>query len=236
MVIIQHPQEPNDKEPGKSSGLITFGGRRDGGKGYLAQSQRVGPGVVLLHQWYGLQPSFQRMADRLRDEGFTVLVPDLFDGFVAADDAEAEAKAAEVESDPEAVLRRVEGAARFLTDNWHPRVGLIGHSFGAYFGAQLAQRFPLEAVVLYYGYAGIPDPGGWTAPVLVHLAETDPFVEDEDVVEVSTALDQAGVEHEWHTYPGTGHSFANEDVAAYDQEAAELAHERTVEFLHHHLA
>lgn len=236
MVIIGHPQEPNDREPAKSSGFVDFGGRSDGGRGYLAHSQRVGPGVLLLHQWYGLQPSFQRMADRIRDEGFTVLAPDLYDGYIAGNDEEAEAKSVQVESDPEAVLRKIAGAARFLTDNWHPRVGVVGLSFGAYFGAKLVQRFPIEACVLYYGLAGIPDPSRWNAPVLVHLPGSDPFVEAEDVEEVTGCLNQAGVEHEWHTYPGTGHSFANEDDPAYDEVAAELALERTLDFLHHHLS
>ena len=96
---------PNESVPQSFGEMTTFGGRRDRGHGYLAHSQRVGPGVVLVHGDAGLTDDIRGLADELCAEGFTVLVPDL----------------AEV-ADVDAILT---AAITTLRDNWHPRVGAV---------------------------------------------------------------------------------------------------------------
>ncbi|MEA2447008.1 MAG: carboxymethylenebutenolidase, partial [Actinomycetota bacterium] len=69
--------------------MIEFGKRKDAGTGYLARSERVGPCVLVLHEFFGLTQAFKDMADDLNAEGFTVLAPDLYDGKIASSVEEA---------------------------------------------------------------------------------------------------------------------------------------------------
>jgi carboxymethylenebutenolidase len=90
------------------------------------------------------------------------------------------------------------------------------------------------ASVLYYGTTG----DGLTAastPVLGHFAESDPYESDEWVDEFAGELRSARREVRIHRYPGTGHWFAEPSRDAWRPEAADLAFERTVGFLHEHL-
>lgn len=234
MVIIQHPQEPNPREPTCRGGMVEFGGRSDRGTGYLAHSERSGPAVLLLHEWFGLQDGFKRLADRLCGEGFTVLAADMYDGYVASNVAEAETF--EGRLDHERTVKRMQAAAGFLRDNWHPRVGLMGFSLGAFLGTKLAHEFPFEATVLFYGYTDI-DPARFKGYLQGHFAETDDFEPLEDARSYFEKIAEEGVEAEFHHYPGTGHWFANPSVPeAFDPDAAELALTRTIDFFHHHLS
>jgi carboxymethylenebutenolidase len=213
---------------------ISFGKRRDAGTGYFSYSDRVGPSVLLLHEWFGLTPSFEAYADALNHEGFTVLVPDLYDGVVAKDIDDAERLSGALDKDR--MMRMLRAAAAHLTDNWHPRLGTVGFSLGAMASMTLAQVLPVEATVIYYG-TGDANPDRWHGSLLGHFASTDEF---EDLAWVRSSFQtfsDAGIEAELQVYEGTGHWFANRDVPdAYEPAAAQLAWTRTVDFLRHHLA
>ena len=231
MVIVQHPTGPNDKEPPRYGRMIEFGKRSDAGTGYMAYSDRVGPGVIVLHEFFGLTQSFKDYADKLCEEGFTVLAPDLYQGYIAPSVEEASKK----EVDEEWAMRMLKAAAAHLTDNWHPRLGVVGFSLGAGFAAEMATKMSPEAVVTYYGAAEASK--SWKAPLLAHWAENDEWEDAEYVKEYIGALRENGVEVDSYIYEGTGHWFANTAVeSAYNSEAAGLAFERTVDFFHHHLA
>jgi carboxymethylenebutenolidase len=217
---------------------VEFGRRNDACTGLLCYSERSGPGVVLLHEFFGLQDSFKEYSARLCDQGFTVLAPDLYDGRIAG--SVDEALEIEENLDREAGMRRVEAACDFLVDNWHPRVGTIGFSMGTEFADGLARSRPVEATVLYYGL-GKGDAKGFSGSLLVHLAESDEWMDewmtDDEIKGTISGLVEGGVDAEVHTYPGTTHWFANLAVPdAYVDEAAELAFTRTVDFLKHNLA
>ena len=233
MVIVQHPSEPNENEPPRYGRMIEFGKRRDAGTAYMAYSDRVGPGVVLLHEFFGLTKSFKRYADALCEAGFTVLAPDLYDGFIARNGDIALKTARSM--DAEHTMRRLKTAAAHLTDNWHPRLGVVGFSLGAGLAGEMAKEVPLEGAVLYYGTSEVSD--RWGCPVLAHWAETDEWEPADEVGAFIGSLEGAGVEVDSNVYGGTGHWFANSDVpTAYDPDAASLAFERTVDFLHQNLA
>jgi carboxymethylenebutenolidase len=229
-------REPASSQPQHFSKWVDFGTRAASGSGLLCYSQASGPGVVLLHEFFGLQDSFKDYAARLSGAGFTVLAPDLYDGVLATTVEEAIELRDGIEAEWDQTVLRIEAAADFLVDNWHPRLGVIGFSLGASFADALARRRTVEATVFYYGW-GETDPGGFTGPLLVHLATDDEWMELDEARQAINDFENAGVNVEAHIYPATGHWFANPAVqSAYRDNDAALAFERTVTFLRHHLA
>ena len=224
----------NTKEPRSFGNDITFGKLKDKGSGYMSHSERVGPGVLILHEFFGLTPSFRRYADRLCDEGFTALAVDLYDGAVAGSVEEAKKLASSLEH--ETTMRKLNAALEHLTANWHPRVGVIGFSLGAWFAGSLAQEARPDAAVLYYGTSDL-DASRLRCPVLGHFAETDEWEPLSDITAQWKKLEADGADIEMNVYPGTGHWFANRDVPeAYNEDAAEAAWAATLDFLRYNLA
>ncbi len=214
--------------------MVSFGAGLDACDGYMARSERVGPGVLLLHESFGLMQPFKDFAEALNAEGFTALAPDLYDGVVVSTVEEAYAMAKSLDADE--VRMRLLAAARFMTEGWHPRLGVIGFSFGAELAGALAHERPMDASVFYYGLSDI-DPDRMSGPLLGHFAEQDDRLLLEGAERSFRALKERGVDAELYVYPGTGHWFANPAVPdAYAPEAAALAWERTVDFLLHHLS
>jgi carboxymethylenebutenolidase len=208
---------------------------------YLAGDVRPGaPGVVVLHPWWGLNDDVIAYADRLAAAGFAVSAPDMFGGQVAStiEDAERLSGAAESpETDPsvEAIaLAAIDDLAERLGPT--SRLGVLGFSFGAAYATLLpAERDRLDASVVYYGVYTGPHIERSSAAVLGHFAETDQFESDEGIAELEESLRAAGREVTIHRYPGTGHWFAEPSRDAYRPEAADLAFERTADFLRTHL-
>ncbi|MEA2507515.1 MAG: carboxymethylenebutenolidase [Actinomycetota bacterium] len=231
---IQSRRPPPDLQNRSFRSMIEFGTRRTATSGYMSYSDRVGPSVILLHEFFGLQQSFKSYADLLNEQGFTVLAPDLYDGEIADSVDSASAKARSLDGDR--TMEKIKAAAEHLTENWHPRLGVVGFSLGAGFAIELAQELPIEGTVLYYGLGDF-DPGRWHGPCLGHFAEDDEW---ESVADAETAFDglrEGGIEAEMYLYPKVGHWFANADMpSAYDETAAQLAFQRTVEFFQYHLS
>jgi carboxymethylenebutenolidase len=215
---------------------------------YLAPARpSPGPPVLLLHAWWGLTEMIRDLADRLAEDGFTVLAPDLFDGTVLSSIEEATAHQQKVEADEvsaDRLLGRVTAALDHLLaqpDVRGERAAVIAFSFGAWYGAQTAAARPeVAALVNYYGGIGgdVPDgPENGTRPAyLAHAAENDPYEDDPAAVRgLVTRLQDEDAGSAAHIYPGTSHWFAEPDRPEYNQQAGELAYRRTVEFLHANL-
>src|SRR5688572_25820619 len=137
--------------------MFTFETQQGEGHGYLAvPTAGSGPGVLVLHAWWGLTPFFTGLCDRLAKEGFVALAPDLHNGQTAATVAEAEALMQQRDSE------RTEAIAAAAVDQLrgHPAVtgqaiGTIGFSMGAAWAVALASIRPdaVAAVVDFYGTA-----------------------------------------------------------------------------------
>jgi carboxymethylenebutenolidase len=193
-------------------------------------------GVVVLHPWWGLNDDVLAYADRLAAAGFAVLAPDLFGGKVATTVEGAEELAGSADD------AAVEAIALAAIDRLDERLGptsklaVLGFSYGAAMAiANPVDRDRLAATVVYYGTYTGSILSRASVPVLGHFAETDPYEPDESVTEFEEGLRSAGRDAEIHRYPGTGHWFAEPSRDAYRPEAAELAFERTVEFLERQL-
>lgn len=199
-----------------------------------------GPGVLVLHAWWGLNDFFRGFCDRLAAEGFVVVAPDLWGGTVAHTIAEAESLIATEESASGAFYQTVTAAADYLAA--HPAVrgearGVVGFSMGAYWSLRLASARPdLNAVVLFYG-AGDLEFGANRAAFLGHFADPDPWEPEENVRGLEEAIGAAGYEVQFHRYGGVGHWFFEADRPdAYNPAAATLAWERSVAFLRERLS
>jgi carboxymethylenebutenolidase len=231
---IHRPTEPKKGLGAHIGERISFGKRKDAGEGYMSRSERVGPSVLVLHDFFGLTGAVTQFADELNAEGFTVLAPDFYDGRLA--DSVEEATAMVKALDFEKAMARLGGAASFLTDNWHPRLGLVGFSLGAGLALEFVQQRDAEAAVIYYGLNNV-DPDKLRSPLLGHFAELDDWEPLDDVRSIFDPVIEVKEDVEVHIYEGAGHWFANPSVPdAYLPEAAGLAWSRTVDFLRHHLA
>ncbi len=201
-----------------------------------------GVGVLVLHAWWGLNDFFRDFCDRLAQEGFVALAPDLFSGKVARTVAEAERLASQFNEEqdvPPIVLSAVEDLRKHLAVTGNG-LGAVGFSLGAYWALWLAQQKPewIRAVTVFYGTNG----GGGDfqqskAAFLGHFAETDPYETVEVIHVLEGNLRGANRPTTFYTYPGTSHWFFEKDrLDAYNAQAAQLAWDRTRAFLHEQLA
>ena len=210
--------------------------------GFLAlPATGTGPGVLVLHAWWGLNETIKTVCTRLADAGFVAFAPDLYHGKVAATIAEAEVLGRTVDANYLQVKAEVAEAAQFLHEQTAPSdrgVAVIGFSLGAFFALSLAAADPerIRSVVLFYGSEGTmgSDFSNSRADYLGHFAENDEYEPQSNVDLLAEALGRAGRPVTFHSYPDTGHWFFEPDVSqAYNPAAASLAWERTLTFLHH---
>jgi carboxymethylenebutenolidase len=206
-------------------------------EGYLAAPPAgKGPGVLVLHAWWGLNETAKSFCRRLAVEGFTVFAPDLYHGAIAETIAEAEALAQKLDVNFAQAKAEIVDAMSYLLDQAaDPAHGLvvIGFSLGAFYALDLAADDDehVRGVVLFYG-SGDGDFSASRAAFLGHFAEDDPFEPPDNADGLKAALLRAGRPVTFYTYPGTGHWFFEPDrVDAFDENAASLAWARTVDFL-----
>jgi carboxymethylenebutenolidase len=194
-------------------------------------------GVIVLHPWWGLNDDVIAFADRLADAGFAAAAPDLYAGQVATTIPEAEGLSDSLDEDiaDAFVLAAVDELGATVGDP-SARLGAVGFSMGGAWALWLpAQRPEVAATVVYYGSIEGPSLTRARTPVLGHFAETDPYETDEGLAVFEKTLRTANRDVELHRYPGTGHWFAEPSKEAYVAEAADVAFDRTVDFLRQHL-
>lgn len=209
--------------------------------GYLAvPEQGSGPGVLVLHAWWGLTETFRQVCDRLAKAGFVAFAPDLYHGKTTASVEEAEALAGALFQNSEEASRDAAAAVQILRQHEatnHGKLAIIGFSLGGAYALDTSVTLADEiaAVVIFYATYTGPDYSSAKAAYLCHFAENDPFEPTESVAEMEKALQDAGKQATFYTYPGTTHWFFEENRPEYDAGAARLAWERTIEFLHQQL-
>ncbi|MBK8619159.1 MAG: dienelactone hydrolase family protein [Anaerolineales bacterium] len=200
---------------------------------YLAAPQNGGPGVLVLHAWWGLKPFFKQVCDQLAEQGFTAFAPDLYQGRVAK--TIDEAKEFMEQNDFEFMSEIVKAANAHLTSLCAGKIGVIGFSMGSGWALAVAERNPdVSAAVLFYG-AGEADFSKVKAKVLGHFAEVDEWEPLEYVQGMEAGMKSAGLDVTLHTYPKVAHWFVEEDRPEYDSASAQLAWSRTYEFLRKNL-
>lgn len=235
--MSERPQpEGATENPRQNVSFASGGGQAHG---YLAvPASGSGPGVVVVQEWWGLDDHVAHVVDRLADEGFVALAPDLFGGRVAHDADQAGKLMSELPVDESA--RALGGAVDFLLGHeavTSAAVGTVGFCMGGGFVLLLAaqQGDRVAAAVPFYGVGpAVPDAyQGLTAAVLGHYGEQDDFYPVADARRQEQQIrDETGAEVEFCYYPA-GHAFHNDRdrLGTYDEESARLAWRRTVAFL-----
>ncbi len=213
-------------------------------QGYIAVPKKVsGPGVLVLHAWWGLNDFFKELCDRLATAGFVAFAPDLYGGATAStrDGAKALMSKLSEKAASEDIVRSVKALqVQPGVRGKHP--GVIGFSLGAFWALWLAQEIPadLGAVVLFYGTREGNYERGFAATkaaFLGHFAEKDEFESPASVQELEKLLRTNGRDVTFYTYPGTSHWFFEKDRPdAYDSKSADIAWQRTLQFLTNHLS
>ena len=221
----------------RRSQKLTYYGDNQTARGYLAMPERgEGPGVLVLHAWWGLNDTIKTFCTRLAEAGFVAFAPDLYHGKVADTIADAETLGKALDTNHLQAKAEIADATRFLSERSGQAdrgLGVIGFSLGAYYTLDLSVADPehISSVVIFYG-TGVNDFNSSKAAYLGHFAENDVYEPQSNVDHLEEVLKRAGRPATFYRYPGTGHWFFEPDRSeAYNQAAASLAWDRTLAFL-----
>ena len=212
--------------------------------GYLAEpaAGAKAPGMVVIQEWWGLNDQIKGVADKLAKSGYRALVPDLYRGKVALEANEAQHLMQGLNFG-DATGQDIRGAVQYLKQS-SPKVGVTGFCMGGALTVLSAVNVPeADAAVIWYGYPPLEyvDASKIKAPLLGHWATQDQAFVIGGVDALEKKLRDANVKFEFHRY-NCKHAFANEtadqkklDMLKYDSKAAELAWQRTIDFLAKHI-
>ncbi len=214
-------------------------------QGYLAEPANASgaPGVVVLQEWWGVNPQIKGVADRFAAAGYVALVPDLYRGKSTVEAAEAEHLMTNLNFG-DAAGQDVRGAVQFLKSRC-PKVGVTGFCMGGALTLLSAVNVPeADAGVVWYGFPPLEyiDASKIKIPLLGHYAIHDTPFPIATVDQLEEKLRAAKVNFEFHRYDAM-HAFANETqvganrlpITEYKPEAAATAWERTLDFFGKHL-
>ena len=210
-------------------------------KGYLvvpANAKGKLPGVLVVHENRGLNPHIEDIARRLALDNFVAFAPDALTplgGYPGEEDA---ARTAFQKLDQAKTREDFVAAANVLKarPECSGRIGVVGFCYGGGIANMLATRMPdLGAAVPFYGrQPAAADVAKIKAPLLIHYAENDQGV-NAGWPEYEAALKANNIKYTAHIYPGTQHGFNNDTTPRYDETAAKLAWQRTVDFFNQNL-
>jgi carboxymethylenebutenolidase len=194
------------------------------------------PGLIVIHEWWGLNDNIKAMTRKLASEGYVALAVDLYNGAKADTPEKAQPLMAAVVGDQEAARSNLKQAYDYL-DKYAlaPRIGSVGWSLGGGWSLQTALMLPdhLRAMVMYYG----PITGSQSElstlqmPVLGFFAGLDESIPIPDVLLFRTTLLKLGKPAEIIIYPKAQSGFANPDRGAYDEQATAESWQKTLAFL-----
>jgi carboxymethylenebutenolidase len=197
------------------------------------------PGLVVIHEWWGLNDNIRTATRRLAGEGYRALAVDLYADSTADTPKRAQALMKRATGAPEALTANLRAAHEQLQSAGAPRVAILGWCFGGGMTFQALADRPaaFAAAVPYYG-----TPESMTAdvlqqletPVQSHFGRQDNVVPTKQVEALQSRLDGTGADVQIYEYDA-GHAFANPSGKNYDADAATTAWDRTTQFLETHL-
>lgn len=210
-------------------------------RGYLvkpAKAEGKVPAVVVVHENRGLNPYIEDVARRVAKAGYIALAPDGLSsvgGYPGNDD---EGRELQQKVDPTKLMNDFFAAVEFMQR--HPdangKVGITGFCYGGGVANAAAVAYPeLACAVPFYGrQAPIADVPKINAPILLHYAQLDTRI-NEGWPAYEQALKANNKVYKAYIYPGVNHGFHNDSTPRYDQAAAELAWQRTLDWFKKYL-
>jgi carboxymethylenebutenolidase len=211
-------------------------------RGYVVRPAKASgklPGVLVVHENRGLNPHIEDIARRIALDGFMAFAPDALAPLGGYPGDEDKARELFGKLDLDKVSEDFVAAAEWLRSrpDCTGKVGVVGFCYGGGVANMLATRLPdLAAAVPFYGaQPKAEDVAKIKAPLLIHYAEHDDRI-DAGIPAFEAALKANHVRYQLFTYPGTQHGFNNDTTPRYDKAAAQLAWQRTMDFLKKNLA
>ena len=225
----------------QDSSVVRFPTNGTTGSGYLAGPESgVGPGVIVIQEWWGLVDHIKDIVDRFAAAGFVALAPDLYDGQTtdSPDDAGRLMMALEIES----AEQNLRGAIDYLLGRDEvtgATVGTVGFCMGGQLSLYAACANPkVGACVDFYGiHPNVkPDLSSLRAPVLGFFADNDGFATPDVARRLETDLTAAGKQIELTVFDGADHGFFNDTRhQVYHAAYAKQCWERMILFFNQHL-
>lgn len=207
--------------------------------GYFVLPADVGaalPGILLIHDRWGLNDYVRAMARRLSGEGYAVLALDLFGGQTADSAGQADALVGQFLGDRAAVLANIGQARTWLQENGlPPSIAAVGFGFGGEWAleAALDAGEDIDAIVMFYGrvIGNTSELETLSAPLLGVFAQQDDTIPLRDVTQFRSRLRDLGKTAVVLIHTNVAHDFANPDSAAYNHDAAVENWDQAVSFL-----
>jgi carboxymethylenebutenolidase len=208
-------------------------------RGMDPESARL-PGIVVIHEWWGLNDNIRTATRRLAGEGYRALAVDLYDDSTAQTPDQAQSLMQRATSNEGRIRANLRGAHKYLKSELQAsQVAVLGWCFGGgmTFRAVADRPTAFDAAVAYYG---TPEPmteavlRDLSTPILSHFGKQDQVVSTKQVKAFRSRLEGVTKEVQIYEYDA-GHAFANPSGESYDPEAASTAWSRTTRFLHTHL-
>jgi len=215
---------------------VTFPAATGEASGLLVMPEEQGkrPGVVLIHEWWGVNEQIESIAQKWAREGFVVIVPDLYHGKVVPIGDTKAAEAAMQALDFPRAVQEIAAAVSFLKT--HPRgtgkVSVTGYCMGGALSFATAAAVPdLAAVVPFYG---VPPSADWSrvdAPIQAHFAAHDVWATPDAAKAIQDQLGKYKRIMELHVYDAQ-HAFCNDKrPEVYNADACAQAWQRSVDFV-----
>jgi carboxymethylenebutenolidase len=202
---------------------------------YTPQGKGPFPGIVVIHEWWGLNDWVKEQASKLSDQGYVTLAIDLYRGKVATSPDQAHELMRGVPEDR--ANRDLDAAFHYLQSQSNVKknkIGAIGWCMGGGYSLDLALEEPeLAGDVINYGHLAT-DPASIrkiNAPILGLFGAQDQGIPPEDVKKFGETLDKMGKKADITIYPDAGHAFENpNNKDGYRPKDAEDAWNKTVSF------
>ncbi len=194
-------------------------------KGYLAYDNSIQgkrPGIIVIHEWWGLTDYPKKRAEMLAKLGYVALAADMYgDGKTADTPADAQKFSGESMKDLNLLRSKFLAAVDVLKQDEHTdpaQIAAIGYCYGGGVALNMARAgIDLKGVVSFHGSLGAAIPaekGKVKAKVLVCSGAADKFISEKDVETFKQEMKNAGVDFKYIAYEGALHAFSNPDATA----------------------
>lgn len=198
-------------------------------------TRRAG-GLILFHEWWGLNAEMRAVAEKFAANGFLALAIDLFEGEATSDVARARELIGGL--DPQKATETAVAWVEWMrqTPEGNGKVGTVGYCLGGAWSLNTSLATPVDATVIYYGNVKktAQELEALKGPVLGHFGKQDQAITLEMAEGFRDALAQSGKQGEVLFYDAN-HAFSRIGGPNYDPTSAGMAEQRTLAFLHQHL-